>query len=171
MILSAQSIKARKGMIEPFLLRSNSFGMSHGLSCAGYDVRIAQDVTLLPQGFSLASTIEQFNMPLDVLALVKDKSTWARRGLAVQNTVLEPGWKGYLTMELSNHGTQSIQIVRGMPIAQIVFMQLDQPTEMSYSGGKYDNQPNRPVEAIMANNDAEEDEQFVFLPNFLTNGR
>lgn len=153
-------------MVEPFLLRSNSFGMSFGLSCAGYDVRLGETFKLMPQGFSLASTIEKFDMPLDIIAFVKDKSTWARRGLAVQNTVLEPGWKGHLTMELSNHGTETIQFDRGMPIAQIIFMQLDQPTDLSYSGGKYDLQPARPVAAILANDDDDQDEPP--LPGFIT---
>lgn len=78
-------------------------------------------------------------MPIDLLGRVADKSTLARRGLAVQNTIIEPGWRGYLTLELSNHGRDAIEIVAGMPIAQIIFDVLDEPAERPYAG-KYQDQ-------------------------------
>ncbi len=149
MILSAQSIRKRcleQYMIFPFNERMKCNGMSFGLSAAGYDIRIAEHVNLAPGEFALASSIDLFNMPLDVIAFVHDKSTWARRGLAVQNTVIEPGWRGYLTLELTNHGKDYITILGGMPIAQIVFQQLDQPTEQPYVG-KYQDQQAGPQEA------------------------
>jgi len=147
MILPAQMIRARsKGMISPFHERGVAHGMSFGLSAAGYDIRIAQSRVVEPGGFVLASTVEHFDMPYDLLAEVKDKSTWARRGLAVQNTVIEPGWRGYLTLEISNHGEMSVRIEGGSPIAQILFHQLAQPTEQAYRG-KYQDQEARPVEA------------------------
>lgn len=62
-----------------------------GVGPAGYDVRIDQAVTLRPGDFALAATMEHFNMHTDLLAIVHDKSTWVRRGLACQNTVIEPG--------------------------------------------------------------------------------
>jgi len=99
-VLSAQSIRAR-GIFTPFHERIVSNGMTFGLSPAGYDVRIAETVTLGFHGKArgmwrntpsvLASTIEHFNMPDDCIAYVKDKSTWARRFVLVQNTVIEPG--------------------------------------------------------------------------------
>ena len=114
--------------------------MSYGLSAAGYDIRIAEDINLKAGEFTLASSLEEFNMPDDVLAYVKDKSTWARQGLAVQNTVIEPGWKGFLTLELTNHRRMETLILRkGMPIAQIVFHRLEAATEQPYDG-KYQNQ-------------------------------
>jgi dCTP deaminase len=148
MILPAQHIRARTGLITPFAERSKAHGMTFGLSCAGYDVRIAQTVFLAPGDFKLASTVEHFDMPLDLIGHVADKSTWARRGLAVQNTILECGWRGYLTIELSNHSRQTIYIEEGSPIAQIVFHLLLEPTEQPY-GGKYQSQPARPVAAIL----------------------
>lgn len=139
MILSAQTIRKLKP-ITPFHERTKEFGMSYGLSAAGYDIRIAEDIELINGTFCLASSLEYFNMPDDVLAYVKDKSTWARQGLAVQNTVIEPGWKGYLTLELTNHTRDKLIVLRkGMPIAQIIFHRLDFATEQPYDG-KYQNQ-------------------------------
>ncbi len=156
MILSAQSIRrlcsmgpgAPASMITPFVERQQHerSGTSFGLSACGYDVRIAQDRRLGPGDFLLASTQERFVMPRDVMAQVADKSSWARRGLAVQNTIIEPGWEGWLTLELTNHGSSVISLHAGTPIAQIVFQRLDEPTEQPYTG-KYMNQENRPVEA------------------------
>lgn len=137
-ILSAQSIR-RIQPVEPFSERTVQDGMTYGLSAAGYDVRIDQDVRLLPGKFCLASTIERFTMPNNVIAFVHDKSSLARRGLAVQNTVIEPGWCGYLTLELTNHSDTPIHIMRGAPISQIVFHWLDEPTQQPYDG-KYQNQ-------------------------------
>lgn len=147
MILSGQTIRAR-GIISPFCERTKAFGMSYGLGPAGYDVRIAQSLVLMPGRAALASTVERFQMPDDVLGKVADKSTWARKFLAVQNTVVEPGWKGTLTIELSNHGREALEFEPGMPIAQIIFYLLDHPAETPYDG-KYQNQGADPVAAIL----------------------
>ena len=135
-------------MLTPFVERQQhgQSGTSFGLSACGYDVRLAQKRTLAPGDFVLASTMERFVMPRDVMAQVADKSTWARRGIAVQNTIIEPGWEGWLTLELTNHGGRTITLWEGTPIAQIIFMCLDEPTEQPYDG-KYMRQENRPVEA------------------------
>lgn len=146
MILSAQTIRKFKP-IDPFHERIVKNGMSFGLSHAGYDVRIAQDLELAPGKFALASTIERFTMPGNMVAMVHDKSTWARRGLSLFNTVIEPGWCGYLTLELVNHSDETLSIEHGDPIAQIVFMKLDKATERPYSG-KYQNQRPGPVPAM-----------------------
>lgn len=137
-ILSAQTIR-RLGLIEPFADRTELAGITYGLSAAGYDVRIAQNVSLNRGDFVLASTVERFVMPDDVVGIVCDKSSWARRGLAVQNTVIEPGWRGYLTLELSVHGHNYLNVAAGMGIAQVVFHRLDAPTESPYAG-KYQDQ-------------------------------
>lgn len=171
MILPAQTIRAiRPYIVEPFCERTVVRGKSFGLSSSGYDIRIDQDLILYPQGtifldpnakldalitdkyigpapsFSLASSLERFQMPNDVLGIVHDKSTWARMGIAVQNTVIEPGWCGHLTLELTNHGTETVTFRKGDPIAQIVFHFLLTPTEQPYNG-KYQNQEARPVPA------------------------
>lgn len=146
MILSAQSIRSR-GIFTPFFERTKAHGMTYGLGPAGYDVRVAERLSLAPGAAVLASTIEHFEMPDDVLGKVADKSTWARQFLAVQNTIIEPGWRGVLTLELSNHGERWIEIFPGMPIAQIILHSLDQPTNQPYAG-KYQDQASGAVAAI-----------------------
>ena len=127
MIIPAQEIRRRQ-IFRPFNSRTvHPNGKSFGLSAAGYDVRIAERITLRPGEFSLGSTVEHFTMPADLLGIVHDKSTWARMGLALQNTVIEPGWRGHLTLELTNHGTSILDIEPGEPIAQIVLHLLSEP--------------------------------------------
>lgn len=145
MILSAPTIR-RLRPVEPFIESTKINGMTAGLSHCGYDIRIKQDVTLFPNDFALASTIERFDMPLDVMATVYNKSTWARRALTVWVTILEPGWKGYLTIEMRNDGRDLIRIRAGDPIAQVVFQQMDGPVD-GYRG-KYQAQADEPVAAI-----------------------
>jgi dCTP deaminase len=135
-------------VVEPFIERTPINGLSGGLSCAGYDVRTKQGITLSPGDFALLSTIEHFVMPADVIGRVCDKSTWARRGIAVQNTVLEPSWFGHLTLEVTNHSRKPVAIEAGDPIAQIIFEQMLAAPEQGYGSGKYQDQPDRPVEAI-----------------------
>lgn len=146
MILPAQTIRATHPL-HPFCERTTFRGMTYGLGPAGYDVRIAETLRLISGGFALASTIERFEMPNDVLGVVCDKSTWARRGLTVQNTIIEPGWRGYLTLELTNHSRTVINIVACSPIAQIIFHRLEEPTDLPYDG-KYQDQASGPQEAI-----------------------
>lgn len=145
MIASAQTLRALRP-VEPFCERGVVDGMSFGLSSAGYDVRVAENVYLHAGQFRLASTIERFKMPPNLLGIVHDKSTWARRGLAVQNTVIEPGWEGYLTLELTNHSDGFLALQAGDPVAQIVFHILDHPTESPYDG-KYQHQESGPQPA------------------------
>jgi len=129
---------------------------SHGLAEAGYDIRIKQDILFKmihdrmtvngqPGNFTIASAIEEFDMPFHMVGVVHDKSTWARKGLSVFNTVLEPGWKGFLTLELVYHGRGELHIPAGSGIAQVLFHQTAIST--SYDG-KYQHQADKPVEAI-----------------------
>lgn len=144
-VLSAQTIQDVHRLINPFHQRTVEQGMTFGLSSCGYDVRIAED-HMIYSTMVLGSTIERFRMPHHIMGVVHDKSSWGRKGLAVQNTVIEPGWEGYLTLELSNHSGKPIVISAGMPIAQIVFHYLDQPTNFPYKG-KYQNQESGPQPA------------------------
>jgi dCTP deaminase len=145
-------------------------GVSHGLSEAGYDIRIKQDVYFYPylpeayiqsnpvsigttvvdgqevEGrFALASAIEEFNMPPNLLGIVHDKSTWARHGLSVFNTVIEPGWRGFLTLELVYHGQKDLYIPAGSGIAQVIFHAVSCPTQYE---GKYQDQKDQPIDPI-----------------------
>lgn len=146
MIIPAQTLRLIKP-VDPFHERTRHNGLTFGLGPAGYDVRIAEGVQMGGSiSFALASTIEHFTMPNDVLAQVCDKSTWARRGLFVQNTIIEPGWRGHLTLELTYAHPWRLFIETGDPIAQIVFFRLEQPTEQPYEG-KYQDQPAGPQPA------------------------
>lgn len=121
-------------------------GVSHGLGEAGYDIRIKQGLILHPfSRFRLASAIEEFDMPCDLVAVVHDKSSWARKGLSVFNTVIEPGWKGFLTLELVYHRWRPLRIPAGAGIAQVIFHRV---AEHARYDGKYQNQPDRPVKAL-----------------------
>ncbi len=147
MILSAQSITARR-ILSPLHPRTRHFGSTYGLGPAGYDLRLVLppwaegpragkprlDYSLDPGEFLLAAAEEMFIMPLDVLGIVHDKSSFARRGMSVFNTVIEPGWRGYLTLELVNLGRETIDLYAGQGIAQVIFHQLDQATELPYEG-------------------------------------
>lgn len=148
-IASYQTIK-RLAPLSPLCERTKAFGLTYGLSGAGYDIRLAERVVLGfgPDSFCLASSMERFHMPSNLLGIVHDKSTLARLGLAVQNTVIEPGWQGYLTLELTNHGRAILALEAGQPIAQIIFHLLDEPTQVPYSG-KYQNQAAGPQQAIL----------------------
>lgn len=152
--------------IEPFSEAKQACGMSYGLSSCGYDIRLGklqspvkvcgaepkelQSLLIRPGEFVLAASFERITLPNDLCGLVKDKSTLARQGIALQNTVLEPGWEGYITLEISNHGTKPYRLLCGQPIAQVLFMQLDTPTELPYKG-KYQDQSSEPTEAILEN--------------------
>lgn len=144
-----------KGMIND---KMRQHGVSFGLSEAGYDIRVKQSIWFRPDGgvvvndkyqngsFCLASAIEEFHMPNNLVGIVHDKSTWARQGLSVFNTVIEPSWRGFLTLELVYHGRDGLHIPAGAGIAQVVF---HQTSESAYYDGKYQNQADMPVSAKM----------------------
>lgn len=156
MILTGKQIRGM-GIMAPHVQRTVINGKSAGESACGYDIRIMIDHGedcaewyrgrhVLSKGdFVLATTFEHFSMPNNVVGVVHDKSTWARRGLAVQNTVIEPGWKGFLTLELSYHGDEELIVENGDPIAQVLFHRVEGHVE-PYSG-KYQDQEQQPVEA------------------------
>lgn len=101
-------------------------------------------VVVHPGTFVLAHTLERFRLPINVIGVVRDKSTLARLGIAVQNTVLEPGWQGSVTLEISNHNRDPIWLEAGMPIAQIQFELIRGPVHRPYSG-RYQDQPSSVV--------------------------
>lgn len=141
-------------------------GVSHGLTEVGYDIRLKQQIKFWPSGkgrinvrdpdtgisyhdgqFVLGSAMEEFTMPNHLAGIVHDKSTWARRGLSVFNTVIEPGWRGFLTLELIYRGREPLVLEAGSGIAQVIFHRVAQPAQYE---GKYQDQDNYPVAAIHA---------------------
>ena len=97
---------------------------------------------------ALASTMERFAIPHNVCGSVLDKSSFARVFVSAFNTHLDPGWDGFLTVELVNLGDTVVEYKQGDPVCQIKFEWLDEPTDLPYVGRKYSDQPARPVAAI-----------------------
>lgn len=164
MVVNGNSLYRSSQLLDIPDRKVSEHGVSYGLGEAGYDIRIKQDITfyrlfgLIPMvkvvdgdqvsrhlgKFTLASAIEKFNMSPSCVAIVHDKSTWARRALSVFNTVIEPGWKGYLTLELVYHGRKKLHIPAGSGIAQVLFHLVQEPANYN---GKYQNQENKPIAA------------------------
>lgn len=160
MICNGQYLLQANPILNMETTKVSDHGVSYGLGEAGYDIRIKQAVKFYGAGdvrrvcvdntdqygrFALASAIEQFQMPNWLTGIVHDKSTWARRGLSVFNTVIEPGWHGFLTLELVYHGNEELIIPAGSGIAQVMFHDVKEPRAYK---GKYQFQDDRPVPAI-----------------------
>lgn len=158
MIINGKSLIETAPIIGMIKEKRREHGVSWGLSEAGYDIRVKQDIRfssfnsvwvdgeLFNGNFTLASAIEEFNMPSDLVGIVHDKSTWARQGLSVFNTVIEPSWYGFLTLELVYHGRSGLHIPVGAGIAQVIF---HKTMRDAYYDGKYQNQADMPVSAKM----------------------
>lgn len=146
--------------------------VSYGLSSYGYDMRIADEFYIFhnafptevidpkniketyfikhkgkfciipPNSFVLARSVEYFRIPRNVLAIVLGKSTYARCGIIVNITPGEPGWEGHFTIEISNTTPLPAKIYANEGIAQVIFLEADEPCKISYADrkGKYQNQ-------------------------------
>ena len=145
--------------------------ISYGLSSYGYDVRCADEFKVFtnihsatvdpkffdnssfidikkdeciipPNSFALARTIEYFKIPRDVLTICLGKSTYARCGIIVNVTPLEPEWEGHVTLEFSNTTNLPAKIYAGEGVAQMLFFESDEVCETSYKDrdGKYQGQ-------------------------------
>lgn len=160
------------GMIEPFSPSQVREGtISYGASSFGYDIRVAPEFKVFtnvfnvvvdpkafddrsfvdvngptciipPNSFALARTVEYFRVPRDVLVLCVGKSTYARCGIIVNVTPLEPGWEGFLTLEISNTTPLPAKIYADEGIAQLLFFRGVEEPEVTYADrkGKYQNQ-------------------------------
>jgi len=160
MILNGLSLLEAAPIRDMVPEKRREHGVSYGLAEAGYDIRVKQTVVFTaindtgprvwvdgiysPGRFALASAIEEFHMPPYLVGVVHDKSTWARKGLSVRNTVIEPGWNGFLTLELVYDGNGMLEIPAGAGIAQVLFHEVASPAQYE---GKYQGQEDRPVEA------------------------
>jgi len=159
-------------MIVPFINGQVSGGViSYGLSSYGYDIRVADefkiftnihsnvvdpknfdpqsfidftgDVCIIPpNSFVLAKTVEQLYIPKNVLVICLGKSTYARTGLVVNITPLEPAWRGVITLEISNTTPLPAKVYANEGIAQLLFFEGDEQCEVTYADrkGKYQNQ-------------------------------
>ncbi len=157
------------GMITPFVEKQNSKDViSYGLSSYGYDCRVSDEFMIFtnvdnaivdpknfsensfverktdicvipPNSFALARTVETFRVPRDVLVICLGKSTYARCGLIVNVTPLEPEWEGQVTLEISNTTPLPAKVYANEGVAQFLFFKGDRPCETSYAdrSGKY----------------------------------
>ena len=160
-VINGKTLLAKAPIREMIPHKLKAHGTSYGLAEAGYDIRIKQSITFIPGmsmapaikvdeqlvhgRFTLASAIEEFDMPADLVGVVHDKSTWARQGLSVFNTVIEPGFKGGLTLELVFHGNEELIIPAGAGIAQVIFTSLAHDARYA---GKYNGQSTDPTPSI-----------------------
>lgn len=142
--------------------------ISYGTSSYGYDVRCANEFKIFtntysaivdpknfdsrsfveivadtciipPNSFALARTVEYFRIPRDVLTICLGKSTYARCGIIVNVTPLEPQWEGHVTLEFSNTTNSPAVIYANEGVAQMLFLRADEECEVSYKdrNGKY----------------------------------
>ncbi len=109
----------------------------------GSFVDVSDDVCIIPpNSFALARTVEYFRIPRNVLTICLGKSTYARCGIIVNVTPLEPEWEGHVTLEFSNTTTLPAKIYANEGVAQMLFFESDEVCETSYldRGGKYQGQ-------------------------------
>lgn len=164
-----RDMAVQHGMIEPFTEKLQREGViSYGLSSYGYDARVSQEFKIFtnvdsavvdpkdfseksfvdrsgpvciipPNSFALARTVEYFRIPRDVLVICLGKSTYARCGIIVNVTPLEPEWEGHVTLEFSNTTPLPAKIYANEGACQFIFLKGDSLCETSYSdrSGKY----------------------------------
>lgn len=105
-----------------------------------YRLYEGEEFILEPGGFVLAHMMESYDMPSNIYGIVHDKSSYKRMGLDVGNTVLEPGWRGDVVLELTNENKhREIALVVGMGIVQVLFTATNVP-DNTYGDGKYQDQ-------------------------------
>ena len=164
-----RSMAQSQKMIEPFAETLKKDGViSYGVSSYGYDVRVADEFLIFtninsvqvdpkefsegsfvrhqgnvciipPNSFVLARSFEYFRVPRDILVLCLGKSTYARCGVIVNVTPLEPEWEGHVTLEFSNTTPLPVRIYANEGVAQFIFLKADSGCEVSYKdrSGKY----------------------------------
>lgn len=160
---------AEKGMIKPFDKNQVREGViSYGVSSYGYDMRVADEFKIFantnnavidpknfnktnftdfkgdvcvipPNSYALGRSLEYFKIPRDVLVICLGKSTYARCGIVVNVTPLEPEWEGYITIEISNTAPVPAKIYSNEGLAQLIFLGASEICEVSYAdkAGKY----------------------------------
>lgn len=168
--IKEQSIQNK--MIEPFIEAQIAAGtISYGVSSYGYDARVADEFKIItnvdsaivdpknfnsksfverktdvciipPNSFVLARTVEYFRIPKDTLVICLGKSTYARCGIIVNVTPLEPEWEGHVTLEFSNTTPLPAKIYANEGACQFIFLKADQVCSVSYADrkGKYQGQ-------------------------------
>jgi dCTP deaminase len=166
---SIRKLALEENMISPFEDKQVRDGkISYGLSSFGYDARVSEEFKIFtnvnseivdpkdfkptnfvtknvpvcvipPNSFALARTIERFKIPKDILVICLGKSTYARCGIIVNVTPLEPGWEGYVTLEFSNTTPLPAKIYANEGVAQFIFLKGNEKPSVTYAdrNGKY----------------------------------
>jgi dCTP deaminase len=166
---SIRKLALEENMISPFEDKQVRDGkISYGLSSFGYDARVSEEFKIFtnvnseivdpkdfkptnfvtknvpvcvipPNSFALARTIERFKIPKDILVICLGKSTYARCGIIVNVTPLEPGWEGYVTLEFSNTTPLPAKIYANEGVAQFIFLKGNETPGVTYAdrNGKY----------------------------------
>ena len=164
-----RKLAIEESMIFPFEDKQVREGkISYGLSSYGYDARVSEEFKIFtnvnseivdpknfkstnfvtkngteciipPNSFALARTVEKFKIPKDILVICLGKSTYARCGIIVNVTPLEPGWEGYVTLEFSNTTPLPAKIYANEGVAQFIFLKGKETPEVTYADrkGKY----------------------------------
>jgi dCTP deaminase len=164
-----RKLAIEEDMISPFEDKQVREGkISYGLSSYGYDARVSEEFKIFtnvnseivdpknfkstnfvtkngteciipPNSFALARTVEKFKIPKDILVICLGKSTYARCGIIVNVTPLEPGWEGYVTLEFSNTTPLPAKIYANEGVAQFIFLKGKETPEVTYADrkGKY----------------------------------
>ena len=164
-----KKMSLEEGMIEPFIDGQKKEGtISYGVSSYGYDARVSEEFKIFtnvdsaivdpktfkkesfvtkrgkeciipPNSFALASTMEYFKIPDNVLVICLGKSTYARCGIIVNVTPLEPGWEGHVTLEFSNTTPLPAKIYANEGVAQFIFIKGNEKPSITYDKrkGKY----------------------------------
>ena len=166
---SIRKLALEENMISPFEDKQVRDGkISYGLSSFGYDARVSEEFKIFtnvnseivdpkdfkptnfvtknvpvcvipPNSFALARTIERFKIPKDILVICLGKSTYARCGIIVNVTPLEPGWEGYVTLEFSSTTPLPAKIYANEGVAQFIFLKGNETPGVTYAdrNGKY----------------------------------
>jgi dCTP deaminase len=164
-----KKMSLKHAMIKPFCNKLTCKGkVSYGISSYGYDIRVCDEYKIFtnvysalvdpkkfdkkslvdykgtfciipPNSFALARSVEYFKIPKKVLGLCIGKSTYARCGIVVNITPLEPEWEGHLTIEISNTTPLPAKIYSNEGIAQLLFLESDELCSITYKDrkGKY----------------------------------
>ena len=164
-----RKLAIEKDMISPFEDKQVRGGkISYGLSSFGYDARVSEEFKIFtnvnseivdpknfkptnfvtknvpvcvipPNSFALARTVEHFKIPKDILVICLGKSTYARCGIIVNVTPLEPGWEGHVTLEFSNTTPLPAKVYANEGVAQFIFLKGNETPEVTYAdrNGKY----------------------------------
>ena len=165
MIVNGKQLLAASPIVGMLTGKQTAFGVTYGLAEVGYDVRIKQGlhftrdkygnpitlvstdgVTQRQLGWAVnVNVLEEFTMPTDLVGIGHPKGSWNRQHLRLGSPIIEPGWKGFLTISLNYVGDVGLHVEPGAGIMQVIFHRLE--SDAAYAG-RYQNQADQVVGAI-----------------------